>query len=71
MGARKISFIEAGTPGRFYSWKYIFSHLSRLDFHYTAVGIFAKRAVDKSLKAFTAYLDDSASTPVSCEEGTS
>jgi len=56
--------------GRFYSWKYIFRHLARLDFLYTAVGIFAKRAVDKSLKAFSAYRDDSASTPVSCEEGT-
>ena len=56
--------------GRFYSWKYIFKHLARLEFHYTAVGIFGKRGVDKSLKAFTAYMDDSASTPLSCEEGT-
>ena len=52
-----------------YSWKYIFRHLARLDFHYTAVGIFGKRGVHKSLKAFSAYLDDSA-TPVGCEEGT-
>jgi len=56
--------------GRFYSWKYVFRHLARLDFLYTAVGIFAKRAVDKSLKAFSAYLDYPASTQVGCEEGT-
>jgi radical SAM superfamily enzyme YgiQ (UPF0313 family) len=45
---------------RFYSWKYMFKHLARLDFHYTAVGIFAKRAISESLRAFSAYLDDSA-----------
>jgi len=56
--------------GRFYSWKYVFKHLAKLNFHYTAVGIFGKRAVDKSLKAFSAYLDDSTSTSVSCGEGT-
>jgi radical SAM superfamily enzyme YgiQ (UPF0313 family) len=55
--------------GRFYSWKYVFRHLARLDFHYTAVGIFAKRAVRESLKAFSAYLDDS-ETPGGWEEGT-
>jgi hypothetical protein len=33
-----------------------------LDFRYTAIGIFGKRAVDKSLKAFSAYRDDSAFT---------
>jgi len=54
---------------RFYSWKYIFRHLARLNFRYTAVGIFGKRAVRKSLKAFSAYLDDSTPTPVRCEEG--
>jgi hypothetical protein len=43
----------------FYSWKYIFRHLARLDFHYTAVGIFGKRAFRKSLKGFSAFLDDS------------
>jgi hypothetical protein len=50
--------------GRFYSWKYILRHMSKFDVHYAAVGIFAKRAVDKSLKAFSAYLEDSAATPV-------
>ncbi len=43
--------------GRFYSWKYIFSHLARLDFHYAALGIFGKTAVQKTLKASSAYLD--------------
>jgi radical SAM superfamily enzyme YgiQ (UPF0313 family) len=56
--------------GRFYSWKYVFRHLARLHFHYTAVGIFGKRAVNKSLKAFSAYLDECATTSVSCEDGT-
>jgi radical SAM superfamily enzyme YgiQ (UPF0313 family) len=37
---------------RFYSWEYIFSHLARFDFHYAAIGVYAKIAVHKSLKAF-------------------
>jgi radical SAM superfamily enzyme YgiQ (UPF0313 family) len=48
--------------GRFYSWKYVFRHLARLDFHYTALGIYGKRVVDKSLKAFSAHRDGSAFT---------
>ena len=44
--------------GRFYSWRYILGHLARLDFHYTAIGIFGKTAVHKSLKVASAYLDD-------------
>jgi radical SAM superfamily enzyme YgiQ (UPF0313 family) len=54
------SFLQTETlraMGRFYSWKYIISHLSRLDFHYAALGIFGKNAVQKSLKAASAYLD--------------
>ena len=47
---------------RFYSWKYVFRHLARFDFHYTAIGIYGKRLVDKSIKAFSAYRDDSAFT---------
>jgi radical SAM superfamily enzyme YgiQ (UPF0313 family) len=43
---------------RFYSWRYIFRHLARLDFHYAAIGIFGKTAVHKSLKASSAYLHD-------------
>ena len=37
--------------GRFYSWKYIFGHMARLDFHYAAIGIFGKIAIHKSLEA--------------------
>ena len=48
--------------GRFYSWKYIFRHVAKLNFHYTAVGLFGKRAVKRSLKAFSACLNDSTST---------
>jgi len=43
----------------FYSWKYIFRHLARLDFRYTTVGIFGKKAVRKSLEAFSAHRDGS------------
>jgi len=53
--------------GRFYSWKYVFRHLAKLDFHYTAVGLFGKRAVDKSMKAFSDYRDQAASPSFSCE----
>ena len=51
-----ISTIRA--MGRFYSWKYIFRHLARLDFHYAAIGIFGKTTVNKTLKVSAAYLDD-------------
>jgi radical SAM superfamily enzyme YgiQ (UPF0313 family) len=44
--------------GRFYSWKYIFKHLAKLDFHYVALGIFGKTTVRKLLKASSVYLDD-------------
>ncbi len=44
--------------GRFYSWRYIFRHLARLDFHYAAIGLFGKTAVHKSLKASSVYLAD-------------
>jgi radical SAM superfamily enzyme YgiQ (UPF0313 family) len=43
---------------RFYSWRYIFRHLARLDFHYAAIGIFGKTAVRKSLNASYAYLQN-------------
>jgi len=43
---------------RFYSWRYIFRHLARLDFHYAAIGIFGKTAVHKSMKASSAYLQE-------------
>jgi radical SAM superfamily enzyme YgiQ (UPF0313 family) len=47
---------------RFYSWKYVFRHLARLNFHYTVIGIYGKRVVDKSIKAFSAHRDGSAFT---------
>ncbi len=43
--------------GRFYSWKYIFKHLSKLDLHYAAIGIFGKTTVNKTLRQITAYRD--------------
>jgi radical SAM superfamily enzyme YgiQ (UPF0313 family) len=44
--------------GRFYSWKYIFKHLAKLDFHYAAIGIFGKTTIHKLLKASSVYLND-------------
>jgi len=44
--------------GLFYSWRYIFRHPARLDFHYAAIGLFGKTAVHKFLKASSAYLAD-------------
>jgi radical SAM superfamily enzyme YgiQ (UPF0313 family) len=43
---------------RFYSWKYIFKHLGKLDFHYAALGIFGKNTINKLLKASSVYLDE-------------
>jgi len=56
--------------GRFYSWKYVFRHLAKFDFHYTAVGLFGKRAVDQSMKAFSACLVHAGSPSFGCEEVT-
>jgi hypothetical protein len=43
---------------RFYSWRYIFRHLARLDFHYAAIGIFGKTSIHKALKSSSAYLQE-------------
>ena len=53
MVIRRVSFIEAGSPGL-----HILRHLSRFDLHYAAIGIYGKTAVHKSLKASSAYLAD-------------
>jgi radical SAM superfamily enzyme YgiQ (UPF0313 family) len=58
MSATTLQIETFRAMGRFYSWRYILGHLARLDFHYTALGIFGKTAVRKSLKASSAYLDD-------------
>jgi radical SAM superfamily enzyme YgiQ (UPF0313 family) len=41
---------------QFYSWKCIFRRISRLDFHYAAVGMFGKRATNKVIAEVSAYL---------------
>lgn len=54
------SFLQTETfraMARFYSWKYILSHLAKLNFHYAAIGMFGKTAIAKTLKASSAYLD--------------
>ncbi len=43
--------------GRFYSWKYIFKHLSHFDFFHVAVGLYGKRAVKKALDEAMDYLN--------------
>ena len=62
MSAATLQIETLKAMRRFYSWKYVFRHLARLNFHYTVIGIYGKRLVDKSLKAFSAYRDDSAFT---------
>lgn len=44
--------------GRFYSWKYIFRHIVKLNFYYAAIGAFGKQAVKKALKTFSHYLHE-------------
>jgi radical SAM superfamily enzyme YgiQ (UPF0313 family) len=43
--------------GRFYSWKYILKHLSKLDLYYAGIGIFGKTTVNKTLRQITACRD--------------
>lgn len=40
---------------KFYSWKYIFKHLSKLEFYYAAVGFYGKKAVKRALAEAEAY----------------
>jgi radical SAM superfamily enzyme YgiQ (UPF0313 family) len=62
MSAATLQIETLKAMGRFYSWKYVFRHLARLNFHYTVIGIYGKRLVDKSIKAFSAHRDGSAFT---------
>jgi radical SAM superfamily enzyme YgiQ (UPF0313 family) len=55
--------------GRFYSWKYILKHLSKLDLHYAAIGIFGKTTVNKTLRQTAACRDKAHSyTPDSVQK---
>jgi len=62
MSAATLQIETLKAMRRFYSWKYVFRHLARLNFHYTVIGIYGKRLVDKSIKAFSAHRDGSAFT---------
>ncbi|MBF0536847.1 MAG: radical SAM protein [Nitrospirae bacterium] len=42
--------------GRFYSWKYIFRHLAKLDFFHAAMGYYGKQAINQALKEAKDYL---------------
>lgn len=44
--------------GRFYSWRYILSHLIKFDFFYAAMGLYGKKAIKDALRQAQAYLDD-------------
>jgi radical SAM superfamily enzyme YgiQ (UPF0313 family) len=43
--------------GRFYSWKYIFKRLARLDVHYGAIGLYMRKMVGKTLREVSPYLE--------------
>ena len=43
---------------RFYSWKYILRHLATLQFHYAAIGVFAKTAIRKFMETYAAELQE-------------
>ena len=43
--------------GRFYSWKYIFKHLTHLDFFHVAIGLYGKKAVRIALDEARDYLN--------------
>ncbi|QWR76596.1 B12-binding domain-containing radical SAM protein [Candidatus Magnetomonas plexicatena] len=43
--------------GRFYSWKYIFRHMAKLDFFHVAVGLYGKHAVKQALIEAKEYLN--------------
>lgn len=53
--------LQAGTLNgmkQFYSWKYILGHLSHLDLHYAAVGMFCRRAANKVASDVSSYVRD-------------
>jgi radical SAM superfamily enzyme YgiQ (UPF0313 family) len=43
--------------GRFYSWKYIFKHLTHFDFFHVAIGLYGKKAVKRALDEARDYLN--------------
>ncbi|RJQ43141.1 MAG: radical SAM protein [Nitrospiraceae bacterium] len=57
MSAQTLQTETLKGMGRFYSWKYILKHLSKLDLHYAGIGIFGKTTVNKTLRQITAYRD--------------
>jgi hypothetical protein len=44
--------------GRFYSWKYIFKHLTHLDFFHVAIGFYGKKAVKKAIASARGYFEN-------------
>ncbi|MBI4699413.1 MAG: B12-binding domain-containing radical SAM protein [Nitrospirae bacterium] len=57
MSAQTLQTETLEGMGRFYSWKYILKHLSRLDLHLAGIGIFGKTTANKMLGQITAYRD--------------
>ncbi len=43
--------------GRFYSWKYIFKHLAKLDLFYAGLGLYGKKAIKKAFKETREYIE--------------
>lgn len=57
MTPRALQIETLKAMGRFYSWRYILSHLAKLDFKYATVGVFGKNAVKKALKEVSGYFE--------------
>jgi len=49
--------------GKFYSWRYILSHLIKFDFFYAAMGLYGKRTIKDALEQAQAYLQEIAILP--------
>ncbi|MCL0096848.1 hypothetical protein M1N66_04515 [Thermodesulfovibrionales bacterium] len=57
MTSRALQIETLKATGRFYSWRYILSHLAKLDFKYATAGVFGKNAVKKALKEVSGYFE--------------
>ena len=57
MSAQTLQTETLKGMGRFYSWKYILKHLTKLDFHYAGIGLYGKKAVNKTLREIISYHD--------------
>jgi hypothetical protein len=57
INSRTLHVESLKAMGRFYSWKYIFRHLSHLDFFHATIGLYGKKAVKRALCEAREYFD--------------